>query len=245
MAEALLALKDLVQAKTRLAGLLRPSERRALVQAMLEDVLQVLASHPELEKITLVSDDPVVPLLAARYDLQHWSEAALGCQGLNAVMRAASERLLNASAERLVLLHADLPLLTSADISAALAAQRSSAGLVIGCDRWGSGTNLLAFDRAAMPRFCFGPDSCARHLGAARELGVPALVVKRPGIALDVDEPQDLGALIAGLPGEAGKHTADLLCGTALGTRIRVALGSLQLRREDNMDKTGDKGGAN
>ena len=39
MAQALLPLKDLVQAKTRLGGLLRPSERRALAQAMAEDVL--------------------------------------------------------------------------------------------------------------------------------------------------------------------------------------------------------------
>ena len=42
MAQALVPLKDLVQAKSRLSGLLRPSERRALAQAMAEDVLAVL-----------------------------------------------------------------------------------------------------------------------------------------------------------------------------------------------------------
>ena len=38
MAQALVPLKDLVEAKSRLSGLLRPSERRALAQAMAEDV---------------------------------------------------------------------------------------------------------------------------------------------------------------------------------------------------------------
>ena len=45
MLTALLPLKDLLLAKSRLAGLLHPSERCALTQAMAEDVLGVLASH--------------------------------------------------------------------------------------------------------------------------------------------------------------------------------------------------------
>jgi len=58
MAQALVPLKDLVQAKSRLAGLLRPSERRALAQAMVEDVLSVLSRHKDIVRVTLVSDDP-------------------------------------------------------------------------------------------------------------------------------------------------------------------------------------------
>ncbi len=43
---ALLPLKDLVQAKTRLGGVLASHERRALAQAMAEDVLAALtAAH--------------------------------------------------------------------------------------------------------------------------------------------------------------------------------------------------------
>ena len=66
MAQALVPLKDLVQAKSRLAGLLRPSERRALAQAMAEDVLNVLANHVNVAGITLVSDDPGAGLPAVR-----------------------------------------------------------------------------------------------------------------------------------------------------------------------------------
>lgn len=227
MTQVLVPLKDLVQAKTRLAGLLRPSERRSLAQAMLQDVLQVLTSHPQLGRITLVSDDPSSPLLAQHFGLAHIRESELGCRGLNAVVAAASARLLADSTEPLLVMHADLPLLGARDISAVLAAREDIRGLVLGCDRAGSGTNLLAFDRHSLPRFCFGTDSCAAHLAAARADGIATRVVRRPGIALDVDEPGDLARLLIAL--EAGREgpTAELLCGTALGARLRVALASL------------------
>ena len=44
MAQALVPLKDLVLAKTRLSGVLTSVERRALAQAMVEDVLDVLSN---------------------------------------------------------------------------------------------------------------------------------------------------------------------------------------------------------
>ena len=94
MAQALVPLKDLVQAKTRLAGLLRPSERRALAQAMLEDVLQVLAGHPRIRRVTLLSDDPAAPLLARQWGLEHWPQSQREGSGLNEELSRASERLL-------------------------------------------------------------------------------------------------------------------------------------------------------
>ena len=45
MAQALVPLKDLVAAKSRLSGVLSPAERRSLAQAMVEDVL-ALSSAP-------------------------------------------------------------------------------------------------------------------------------------------------------------------------------------------------------
>ena len=220
-------LKDLVQAKTRLAGLLSPSERRALAQAMLEDVLAVLTTHPHIAGVTLLSDDPCAHLLADSYGATHWRESTLGCSGLNAVLACASRRLLAEHAQPLLVLHADLPLLNAGDITAALAARAACGGLVVGCDRHATGTNLLCFDAASMPSFCFGVDSCARHIAAAQAEGIVARVLQRPGIGLDVDEAQDLALLLARLGGVASGRTAALLEGTLLGARIGVALASL------------------
>jgi len=225
--QALVPLKDLVAAKSRLAGLLRPSERRALAQAMAEDVLTVLRAHPEVSRITLVSDDPGAELLAAKYGARCWPERSLGCRGLNAVIRRASEKLLAGFDAPLLVLHADLPLLAGADIDAALDAWRTSGGLVIGCDRAGTGTNLLLFDRGSLPAFCFGPDSCARHRDSARTAGLPVRVLRRPGIELDVDEPLDLKRLLGRLPPHAGGNTVRVLYNGDLGRRVAAALATL------------------
>jgi 2-phospho-L-lactate/phosphoenolpyruvate guanylyltransferase len=230
MATALLPLKDLVQAKTRLSGLLRPSERRALAQAMAEDVLGVLADHRGVAQITLVSDDPGAALLANKYGADCWTESSLACRGLNPIIQRASERLLASREEPLLVLHCDLPLLTVDDISMALAAQRESGGLVIGCDRQGQGTNLLAFDASTMPVFSFGADSCARHMAGARSAGIPAQVLESPGIAVDVDEPADLQCVMQRLHASPRSHTAALLYETELGARIEFALATMQDR---------------
>lgn len=240
LAQALVPLKDLVQAKTRLAGLLSSSERRALAQAMAEDVLAVLSAHPMISRVTLVSDDPGASLLAARYGADCWSEQSLGCQGLNAVVARASECLLAERPEPLLVLHGDLPLLRAEDISAVIEALQALGGLVIAPDCQGTGTNLLAFDCGSRPRFCFGVDSCARHLAAAREAGLPVKVLHRQGTATDVDEAQDLRLLLDALESGATGKTAALLHGSELGRRIDLALASLQ---EKGRDVNGHKAG--
>ncbi len=227
MVQALVPLKDLVQAKTRLAGLLSPSERRALAQAMLEDVLAVLAAHPQVEGVTLVSDDPSAHLLAAQFGAVHWRESELGSHGLNGVVATASARLLAGGAGDILLVHGDLPLLTSADISAVLEAREESAGLVVGCDRHRRGTNLLCYDAASAPEFSFGADSCAAHLAAAGRLGVPAFVLEREGIGFDVDEPGDLARLLPRLARVSAGSTAACIRRTDLAARVGLALGSL------------------
>jgi 2-phospho-L-lactate guanylyltransferase len=227
MAQALVPLKDLVQAKSRLAGLLRPSERRALAQAMVEDVLSVLSGHSAITQITLVSDDPGADLLAQKYGAQCWSEKSLSACGLNALMQSASERLLASGEEPLLVLHGDLPLLTDEDISAVLASQRKLQGLIIACDRSGSGTNLLAFNAAGIPRFCFGSDSCAGHMASARSAGVPAQILQRLGLSVDVDEALDLKCVIERLHLTPQGNTARLLDHTELGARVTLALAML------------------
>ena len=242
MAHALVPLKDLVAATTRLAGLLRPAERRALAQAMAEDVLGALQRHASITAVTLVSDDPGAAMLARQYAAHYWSEAELGCSGLNPVIDAACRRLVGNGEELLLVLHADLPFLSAGDITAVLGKLGNTAGLVIGCDRTGEGTNLLAFSRDAIPGFRFGRNSFAAHLAWARSAGVPCRVVDRPGIGLDIDEPGDLRELLGDtLPGAAA-HTRRFLAGPGLAARIRLALDSLSAGAGSEENASGTNG---
>lgn len=224
MTQALVPLKDLVEAKSRLSGLLRPSERRALAQGMAEDVLSVLREHAQVTRVTLLSDDPCAAMLAEKYAADCWPEAKLGCRGLNPLVASAVAELLRVSDEPVLVLHADLPMLAATDIDAALTARRECGGLVVGCDRASTGTNLLAFDARSVPVFAFGHYSCSRHLASARDAGVRGRLLRSRGIELDVDEVADLKQLLGLLPACPGENTVRLLRQTALGRRVEAAL---------------------
>ncbi|WP_116365169.1 2-phospho-L-lactate guanylyltransferase [Parahaliea mediterranea] len=223
MLHAVLPLKDLVAAKTRLSGLLGPSERRGLMQAMAEDVLSVLCAHAAVDAVWLVSDDPGAALLAGHFGARHLPESTLACQGLNAVLQAACSAVARAGAQRIMVLHADLPWLGAADLDAALAQQAGQGGLLIAPDRAATGTNLLLFDAPATPAFRFGRDSCRHHRQAA---GTHSLL-QRHGTAADIDEPRDIAELLAA-PG-AGAATSAWLAQPGLRSRLNVAVEALGL----------------
>lgn len=237
MVHVLVPLKDLVAAKTRLSGLLSPSERRSLAQAMVEDVLAVVTNHPRIERVTLVSDDPVASMLAAQYGASCLPESDLGQSGLNSVVTAAVAHVLQQEAApvtdqgalELLVLHGDLPLLDAADIDAVLDQRRAGDGLLIASDSHGFGSNLLAFTEREVPVFAFGQDSCAKHLAWAHSAGVNVQVLRRPGLELDVDEPADLSALINKLTADSDSKTAQLLFKKGLIARLTLAIDSLSL----------------
>jgi 2-phospho-L-lactate guanylyltransferase len=201
---------------------------------MAEDVLSVLSSHPDIARITLVSDDPGAALLASKYGADCWSERSLGCSGLNALMQSASERLLGNAHGPLIVLHADLPLLECGDITEVVALQKAQGGIVIGSDRQGRGTNLLAFDAAALPRFCFGADSCDAHVSGARRCGIRVTMCRTPGVFADVDEPADLQWVMDRLGNHPRGNTATLLHDTPLGVRLALALASMPVIESPN-----------
>ncbi len=223
MAQALIPLKDLTLAKTRLAGLLAPGERRTLARAMLEDVLGVLCAHPAVERVTLLSDDPGASDLCRIHGIDFLREGELGVRGLNPALQAAASALAPARDDSLLVLHADLPLLEPGDISAACALHAERGGLVIGGDRHGRGTNLLLCGASRVPEFRFGADSFKRHCDWARTAGVACSVLARRGTGFDVDEADDLRELLSMATGERARHTLQALADSNLSARLQPA----------------------
>ena len=222
MSWVILPCKDFVRAKTRLSGLLAPHERRALMQAMVEDVLTVVAGHPDIAGGVLVSDDPAAALLAANYGLSHLDERELAVSGLNAAVSAAAAMLAAQGVNEVLVLHGDVPAVASAEIDQLLAATRSRGQrMVLVGDRCASGTNGLWY-RGAPPRFCYGEDSLEQH--RSQVAGTPVLALH--GLGLDVDDPADLAALISYLeirPALAPR-TRQVLETEGLAARVRAVM---------------------
>ncbi len=225
MTWALLPLKDLVQAKSRLSGLLAPFERRALAQAMAEDVLAALAACPRLEGILLISDDPGADLLARKYAVELLPESTLAVTGLNPVVRAGCEHLRKRGAGSVMVVHSDLPLLTAAELGQLLDAWRAAdVDLLISPDRHRDGTNILLLSSRCALEFHYGVGSCQAHLDAAAEAGLRAELQPLAGAGLDVDQPSDLIDLwqLAQSGGPLGEHTRRFLAGNDVHRRLSV-----------------------
>lgn len=185
---AAVPVKSLHLAKSRL----RPhvGDRPGLVLFMLEKVLDALEKAHSVHRVAVVSPDRRVLARATRKGCEPlWQEKG----DLNQACDLAADWA--RGAEGLLVVHADLPWLEADDVDAvaALAGDRTSV-VVMGADRVGTGTNLLLVRPPQAMAFHFGPGSLEAHGHEARHRGLPALVVRRPGIAHDLDTTGDFQA---------------------------------------------------
>ena len=78
-------------------------------------------------------------------------------------------------------------------------------GMRIAPDRDGDGTNALLLSPPDLVATGFGAGSSARHRALGEAAGVAVETVIRPGLAFDIDTPQDLAEFCA-CTGETGTH---------------------------------------
>lgn len=196
MLHAIVPVKNLEHAKVRLSSVLSPSERRMLVLAMLDDVLHALRAAPAVAHVSVISRDSTVLHAAA----QHGAEAIVDrMPGLNEALTQAATHVAARGAAALLVLPADLPLVTPSDIDALSGALEHEPGAVLAASRDG-GTNALLVRPPLVLPFLYGVGSLMKHMEAARQRGLGVEVVRSPGLALDVDQPDDL-TLLAKSPG--------------------------------------------
>jgi len=191
---ALVPVKRLAQAKSRLRTVLSDGQRRQFVLAMLEDVLRLALAQPAIASTAVVSADDDALAFARRLGA-HTIREPQSVRGLNAALAFAADALARQGASGLLVLPADVPLATTVDIESILAAWKEAP--VVLCPSHSRGTGALALRPPQAIPFCFGPRSFAAHRRAAVERGLPVAVLSRASLALDIDRPQDLPAVLA------------------------------------------------
>ncbi len=174
-------------AKTRLAPVLDPAAREQLARALLVRVLKV--AREACDDVVVISPSAALQPLVAEAGARLSAQRGMG---LNAGLEQARSEAVVEGIDVLVVLHGDLPNLAVDDVMALAKAIPLPAGVAIAPDRAGTGTNALAQRPAAAVPFRFGAGSCAAHLDAATVAGLPVNVVHRPGLAFDLDTPEDL-----------------------------------------------------
>lgn len=172
---ALIPVRLTRSAKRRLAHVLSPDDRYALVHALLRRVVEQV----ELAGLATVALAP--PGTPEVEGVQTWRDER---PGLNAALSRALERLGTPA----FVIHADLPRLRASDVQSVVG---EDADVVVARARDG-GTNGLLLRRAITP--AFGPGSALVHASRARRRGLSARVMDVPGFALDVDDEAGLSA---------------------------------------------------
>jgi len=187
---ALVPVKPIKLAKSRLAGVLSPREREELNRGFLRQTLAVVTRQPRIERTMVVSRDPAALAVAREYGARTLMEE--GAPLLNLALTRATIVAQSYGVFGLLVVHADLPLLTAEEIDSMLCAGSRGPGVVIAPDRHEGGTNALLVSPPGLIQYAFGPGSFAEHLRRAQEAGAKVIVCRLPGLSLDIDVPEDL-----------------------------------------------------
>lgn len=188
---ALIPVKALDEAKSRLARHMTLQQRKNLVLDMLHHVLHVLQQSNLLEQITVVSPDLQVLDYA-----QMWGAQALieELPGHNAALHAAALQEREAGTTALLTIAADLPLLQTSDIRA-LIERSMHFPVVLAPSRDGTGTNALLVQPPLALPYLFGVGSLHKYVLAAKEWQLGSTMYSSIGLALDIDTIDDLDDL--------------------------------------------------
>ena len=194
----LIPVKNLSAAKQRLAPILDQPSRTKLAQAMLHDVLSAVNAWAGRPQVAVVTSDPYAVSLASEYGFEIIPDP--DNPGETGAIEMATRICLERGVESTLVIPADIPLIQAWELEKILKyAPAEGSVLVPAAD--GRGTNAAFRRPANLFPLRFGNDSFKPHHAAAQAIGQPCVVLHLPGIAVDVDNPEDLQQLLS-LPGE-------------------------------------------
>ena len=202
---AIIPVKPLNRAKTRLSGVLNPEQRQQLAEMMFRHVLQAVREVPQVIGTLVISRDTKALAIAREYNARTVQES--GAPELNAALTRATQVVAGWRGDAVLVLPADLPLVTAEDISSVVALGNDPFSVVIATDQEQDGTNALLIRPPGLIHYAFGPGSFHRHVQLSREAAVEPKVYRSDRLALDIDLPVDLDQynhVVRGLDYELG-----------------------------------------
>lgn len=197
---ALVPVRGLDVAKSRLGEALDAEERRALVEKLLRRTVEAALGTPGIAAVAVVSSDPEVLTLARDLGAH---DVAQGGGGLNEGLDEARSWAVGVGAGAVLVVPADLPAVSATELGRVIRAARGIAVaqssrelaapplVTLVPDRAHGGTNILLVAPPTAIPFAFGEGSRAAHARAAASIGAIYLELDGP-LSLDLDTPDDL-----------------------------------------------------
>lgn len=194
MRALLLPVKDLRNAKKRLAGVLTPEERFGLAQAMLADTIRTIRRVRNAEKVFVVTN--YQPALDATkengWEILREDRQISESHAVDFASRVCEEH----GVTGLLRVPLDVPLAQAGDIDELLAMECGIPTLVVVPSRDGTGTNAILRTPPALFPSHFGEGSLAKHVSEAKRAGARVFIRRNPRLEMDIDDESDLRALL-------------------------------------------------
>jgi 2-phospho-L-lactate guanylyltransferase len=190
---AILPVKSPKNAKQRLTGFLAVEQREALARLLYRQTLAVLRQAGGIDRVVVATSDEEVAEHARSSGALVFEESEQVSHSVSA--DAACLRAMEMGASTALLVPIDVPTVTRADFSQLAASARP--GLIVVPSSDGTGTNALVRTPPDCIESRFGPGSFRAHLDRALLKGVPADVLRLPGLMFDLDTREDVAEFLA------------------------------------------------
>jgi 2-phospho-L-lactate/phosphoenolpyruvate guanylyltransferase len=214
---AVLPVKEMAGSKQRLSPLLSPEERVALMRVMVGEVLDALLGARGLAGVAVVTLDAWTTAEAERRGARVIIAGAR--DGHTGSVTAAARVLAAEGASGVLTMPGDIPAVTAVEVEALLAAHGAAPAFTIAPAHDEKGSNGVVLSPPGVVPLRFGEDSYFPHLAAARASGVEPRIVPLPGLAMDIDHPEDI-AMFAGLDVARATRTLSWLRDSGVLTRL-------------------------
>lgn len=189
---AVIPVKPLNRAKSRLAHVLSPEQRYEFARMMLSQVLSITLNSPRITGVVVISRDTRAVGIAREMGAKTIQESSYS--DLNPALERATSVLRVWGAGAILIIPADLPFINHTDIDGILDACDEGPCVVLSTDRHVDGTNVMLVRPPGLIEYAYGRGSFQRHFEAADALGVAVATYESERVMLDIDEPDDLEA---------------------------------------------------
>lgn len=188
---AIIPVKPLYRAKSRLADILSPEQRYTFAEAMYRQVLSTVTNSPLITGVLVISRD--TKALAIARDMGAKTVQESSSSSLNLALMRATEIVRLWGTHSIFILPADLPFIEHDDIVGVLSlVEDTRPCVVLATDHKQDGTNAMFIRPPGLIHYEYGSGSFYRHVQSAREAGAAVKVYESERLKLDIDVPEDL-----------------------------------------------------
>lgn len=190
----LISVKDLTQAKQRLAPVMTQEERTSLAWFMLEHIFKETARARGYDGVAVITSYGPAIDLAHDFEFEVIKETTQVSESVS--VDYGSQFLRGKGVRSVLSLPIDLPLVNAQDLETLASRINDEPSVVIVPSRDETGTNAIIRTPPDLFPSHFGPNSLTKHLAEAERCGAQYELIRLPHVAFDLDNAQDLAYLM-------------------------------------------------